>query len=149
MYEISLLAQNMREKGLTIPNNKKYMKTKLLITIPIFLSATLLGTPDPTGDIKPPGFPIRDQIVKRFDIDGDGKLSRDERSVMRKKMQGRKEELMQKFDANGDGILSNEERTTIRKVFQKRKAEAFESFDADGEEIRDQVETEPNRSSDL
>ena len=55
------------------------MKTKLLITIPIFLSATLLGTPDPTGDIKPPGFPIRDQIVKRFDIDGDGKLSMDER----------------------------------------------------------------------
>ena len=118
MYEISLLAQNMREKGLTIPNNKKYMKTKLLITIPIFLSATLLGTPDPTGDIKPPGFPIRDQIVKRFDIDG-------------------------------DGILSNEERTTIRKAFQKRKSEAFESFDADGEEIRDQVEAEPNRSSDL
>ena len=125
------------------------MKTKLLITIPIILSATLSGTPNQKDNSKPPGFPIRDQIVKRFDIDGDGKLSRDERSVMRKKMQGRKEELMQKFDANGDGILSNEERTTIRKVFQKRKAEAFESFDADGEEIRDQVETEPSRSSNL
>ena len=73
----------------------------------------------------------------------------DERSTMRKKMQGKKEELMQKFDANGDGILDNEERTTIRKAFQKRKSEAFESFDADGEEIRDQVEAEPNRSSDL
>ena len=125
------------------------MKTKLLITIPLFISATLLGTSAPTGDIKPPNFPIRDQIVKRFDIDGDGKLNMDERSTMRKKMQGKKEELMQKFDANGDGILDNEERTTIRKAFQKRKSEAFESFDADGEEIRDQVEAEPNRSSNL
>ena len=94
------------------------MKTKLLITIPLFISATLLGTPDQNGDIKPPSFPIRDEIVKRF-------------------------------DAYGDGILNDEERATIRKAFQKRKSEAFGSFDADGEEIRYQVETEPNRSSDL
>ena len=125
------------------------MKTKLLITIPIILSSTLLGTPDQNGDSKPPSFPIRDEIVKRFDTDGDGKLSMDERFTMRKKMQGRKKEFMQKFDANGDGILNDEERDTIRKAFQKRKSEAFESFDADGEEIRDQVETEPNRSTDL
>ena len=125
------------------------MRTKLLMTIPLFISATLLGTSDPTGDIKPPGFPIRDQIVKRFDIDGDGKLNMDERSTMRKKMQGKKEELMQKFDANGDGILDNEERTTIRKAFQKRKSEAFEIFDTDGEEISDQVKTWAPRTSDL
>ena len=125
------------------------MKTKLLITIPIILSSTLLGTPDQNGDSKPPSFPIRDEIVKRFDTDGDGKLSMDERFTMRKKMQGRKKELIQKFDAYGDGILNDEERTIIRKAFENRKAEAFESFDADGEEIRDQVETEPNRSSDL
>ena len=149
MCEISLLAQNMKEMSLTILNNKKYMKAKLLITIPIILSSTLLGTPDQNGDSKPPSFPIRDEIVKRFDTDGDGKLSMDERFTMRKKMQGRKKELIQKFDADGDGILNDEERTIIRKVFENRKAEAFESFDADGEEIRDQAETEPNRSSDL
>jgi len=94
------------------------MNTKLLITIPIILSSTLLGTPDQNGDSKPPSFPIRDEIVKRFDTDGDGRLN-------------------------------DEERTTIRKAFENRKAEAFESSDADGQEIRDQVETEPNRSSDL
>jgi|GEM_PF-2113209 len=125
------------------------MNTKLLITIPIILSSTLLGTPDQNGDSKPPSFPIRDEIVKRFDTDGDGKLSMDERFTMRKKMQGRKKELIQKFDADGDGRLNDEERTTIRKAFENRKAEAFESSDADGQEIRDQVETEPNRSSDL
>ena len=62
------------------------MKTKLLITIPLFISATLLGTSDPTGDIKPPGFPIRDQIVKRFDIDGDGHISVGEFVVVAKKL---------------------------------------------------------------
>ena len=125
------------------------MKTKLLITIPLFISATLSGTPNQKGDIKPPCFPIRDEMVKRLDTDGDGKLSMDERSTIRRKIQGRKKELMQKFDANRDGVFNDEERATIRKAFQKRKAEAFESFDADGQEIRDQVETEPNRSSNL
>lgn len=60
------------------------MKTKLLITIPLFISAILLGTSHPKGDIKPPGFPIRDQIVKRFDNDGDGILNDEERATMRK-----------------------------------------------------------------
>ena len=125
------------------------MKTKLLIIMPLFLSATLFGASDQKGNNERTNFPIRDVIIKQFDSDGDGKLSMDERSTMRKKMQGKKQEIMQKFDANGDGILNDEERTTIRKAFQKRKSEAFESFDAGGEEIRGQVETEPNRSSDL
>jgi Ca2+-binding EF-hand superfamily protein len=124
------------------------MKTKLLIIMPLFLSATLFGASDQKGNNERTNFPIRHVIIKQFDSDGDGKLSMDERSTMRKKMQGKKQEIMQKFDANGDGILNDEERTTIRKAFQN-KSEAFESFDADGEEIRDQVETEPNRSSDL
>jgi len=145
-YEnLHYLAQNMKEVIPTIPNNKNYMKTKLLTTIPLFLSTTLFGTPDLKDNDEKTSFPIRDHILNRFDSDGDGKLSKNERTNLRKKMQGKKEELMQKFDANGDGILDNEERTTIRKAFQKRKSEAFESFDADGEEIRDQVEAEPNR----
>ena len=143
------LAQNMKEVIPAIPNHKKYMKTKLLITMPLFLSTTLFGASDQKVNNERTNFPIRNVIIKQFDIDGDGKLNMDERSTMRKKMQGKKEELMQKFDANGDGILDNEERTTIRKAFQKRKSEAFESFDADEEEIRDQVEAEPNRSSNL
>ena len=125
------------------------MKTKLLITIPLFLSATLLGASDQKGNNERTNFPIRDVIIKQFDFDEDGKLSMDERSKMRKKMQGKKQEIMQKFDANGDGILNNEERTTIRKAFQKHKSEAFEIFDTDGEEISDQVKTWAPRTSDL
>ena len=102
------------------------MKTKLLITMPLFLSATLFGASDQKSNNEKTNFPFRDLIIKKFDSDGDGKLSMDERSKMRKKMQGKKQEIMQKFDANGDGILNNEERTTIRKAFQKHKSEAFE-----------------------
>lgn len=125
------------------------MKIKLLTAMPLFLSATLFGIPDQEENNKRTSFQIRDEIIKRFDSDGDGKLSLAERSTMRKKMQGRKKELIQKFDADGDGKLNDEERATIRKEFQKRKAEAFRSFDADGEKIRDQVETEPTRTTDL
>ena len=113
------------------------MKTKLLITMPLFLSASLFGVPDQKGNNERTNFRIRDVVIKQFDSDGDGKLSMDERSKMRRKMQGKKQEIMQNFDANGDGILNNEERTTIRKAFQKRKSEAFESFDTDGEESID------------
>ena len=115
------------------------MKTKLLITMPLFLSASLFGAPDQKGNNERTNFPFRDVIIKQFDSDGDGKLSMDERSKMRRKMQGKKQEIMQKFDANGDGILNDEERNFIRKAFQKQKAKAFESFDTDGEESSGQI----------
>ena len=40
--KLPYLAQNMK-RSLSILNHKKYMKTKLLITMPLFLSASLFG----------------------------------------------------------------------------------------------------------
>ena len=139
-YEnLHYLAQNMKEVIPTIPNNKNYMKTKLLTTIPLFLSTTLFGTPDLKDNDEKTSFPIRDHILNRFDSDGDGKLSKNERTNLRKKMQGRKEQLMQKFDANGDGTLNDEEWFKIRKAFQERKAKAFKTLNTDGAKSSDQV----------
>ena len=115
------------------------MKTKLLITMPLFLSTTLFGTPDLKDNDERTSFPIRDHILDRFDSDGDGKLSKNERSEMSERMQGRKEQLMQKFDANGDGTLNDEEWSKIRKAFQKHKAKAFETLNTDGAKSSDQV----------
>ena len=129
----------MKEVIPTIPNNKKYMKTKLLITMPLFLSTTLFGTPDLKDNDERTSFPIRDHILNRFDSDGDGKLSKNERSEMSKRMQGRKEQLMQKFDANGDGTLNDEEWSKIRKAFQERKAKALKTLNTDGAKSSDQV----------
>ena len=133
------LAQNMKEVIPTIPNNKNYMKTKLLTTIPLFLSTTLFGTPDLKDNDEKTSFPIRDHILNRFDSDGDGKLSKNERSNLRKKIQGKKQEIMQKFDANGDGTLNDEEWSKIRKAFQEHKAKAFKTLNTDGAKSSDQV----------
>jgi Ca2+-binding EF-hand superfamily protein len=139
-YEnLTCLAQKMKEVIRTIPNNKKYMKTKLLTTMPLFLSSTLFGTPDLKDNNERTSFPIRDHILNRFDSDGDGKLSKNERSEMSKRMQGRKEQLMQKFDANGDGTLNDEEWSKIRKAFQERKAKALKTLNTDGAKSSDQV----------
>ena len=125
------------------------MKTKLLITIPLFLSATLFGTPSQKDNNTEKSSLVRAKILKIFDSDGDGKLSMAERFAMRKKMQGRKKELMQKFDKDGDGKLNDEERATVRKAFEKRKPEFFEKSDTNKKEIRDQAETKASRTSDL
>jgi len=125
------------------------MKKKLLITVPLFLSATLFGTPSQKDNNTENNSLIRDEVLKIFDSDGNGKLSMAERFTMRKKMQGRKKELIQKFDKDGDGKLNDEERATVRKAFEKRKSEFFEKSDANKEEIRDQAETKASRTSDL
>ena len=125
------------------------MKTKLLITIPLFLSATLFGTPSQKDNNTEKSSLVRAKILKIFDSDGNGKLSMAERFTMRKKMQGRKKELIQKFDKDGDGKLNNEERAKVRKAFEKRKSEFFEKSDANKEEIRDQAETKASQTSDL
>ena len=139
-YEnLHYLAQKMKEDSPTIPNNENYMKTKLLTTMPLFLSTTLFGTPNLKDNDERTSFPIRDHILNRFDSDGDGKLSKNERSEMIKRMQGRKEQLMQKFDANGDGTLNDEEWSKIRKAFQERKAKAFKTLNTDGAKSSDQV----------
>ncbi len=68
--------------------------------------------------------PSKEQILEKFDIDGDGQLSEDERATMReaggKKRGGKqgqrpsKEEVFEKFDTDGDGELGEEERAAAR-----------------------------------
>ena len=125
------------------------MKTKLLITTPLFLASTLFGTPDQKDKTRTTSSLVLAEILKIFDSDGDGKLSMAERFAMRKKMQGRKKELIQKFDKDGDGKLNDEERATVRKAFEKGKSEFFEKSDTNEEEIRDQAETKASQTSDL
>ena len=125
------------------------MKTKLLITIPLILSAALLGSPSQKDYNTENSSLVRAKILKIFDSDGDGKLSMAERFTMRKKMQGRKKELIQKFDKDGDGKLNDEERATVRKAFEKGKSEFFEKSDTKEQEIRDKAETKASRTSNL
>ena len=77
--------------------------------------------------------PTREQILEKYDTDGNGELSEEEREVIkadRENMQGKRggqngprpsrEEMIKKFDADGNGELSEEERQAAREAMQKR-----------------------------
>ncbi|MCE9526268.1 MAG: EF-hand domain-containing protein [Planctomycetales bacterium] len=72
----------------------------------------------------------REAMIKRFDKNGDGKLSDEEKAEAQKALKGKKgearpaklTEAMKKFDADGDGKLSDEEKAVAKKeLAEKRK----------------------------
>ena len=95
-----------------------------------------------------PDRPSREEMLKKFDKDGDGKLNKAEQAALREglaKLRGqggrgpgrgdRKPpvQILEKFDKDGDGELNEEERGAMREEFAKRRAEAMKKFDKDGD----------------
>ncbi|MFP4104922.1 MAG: hypothetical protein ACLFVU_02435 [Phycisphaerae bacterium] len=68
----------------------------------------------------------REQRIKRYDTDGDGKLSETEREEARKQMRQRIEEFRKAADADGDGKTT---RSEIRDYWQKLR----KKYDANGD----------------
>lgn len=76
-------------------------------------------------------------ILKKFDKDGDGKLSKEERKAMQEewlkdhpeaakrmeemkaRQEARKAEILKKYDKDGDGKLSDEEKKAMREDWAK------------------------------
>lgn len=86
------------------------------------------------------GRPSREEILKKFDTNGDGQLDEGERAKMREEFlknrpegarrgegrgEGRpsREEILKKFDTNGDGQLDEAERAKMREEFLKNRPE--------------------------
>jgi hypothetical protein len=70
------------------------------------------------GEVRPHrGEGRRGDWLKRFDTDGDGKLS----DVEKAKMEEARKERMKKIDTDGDGEISQEERDAARKQYRKRE----------------------------
>ena len=109
---------------------------------------------------RPGGFPgwpppfDREEMLKRFDSDGDGELNDEERRTMREAMLSQpggfpggpprfdREEMLKRFDADGDGQLSEEERKAMREAMPRfgppfgmfsGREELVEQFDTDGD----------------
>ena len=90
---------------------------------------------------KGPGLSSREEMLKKFDIDKDGKLNEEERANLRKEMSGGKGPLpmllAKKFDKDGDGELSDEERADFRKQMvangRKLPPHLMQRFDTDGD----------------
>lgn len=75
----------------------------------------------------------REAMIKRFDKNGDGKLSDEEKAEAQKALKGKKgearpaagklTEAMKKFDADGDGKLSEEEKAAVKKELAEKRKE--------------------------
>ena len=111
---------------------------KYIITLLIAALATsLTAAPPEGGKGKRPGGPrkLPPQIVKKFDADGDGKLSEAEMAKAHEEMKKRREERLKEFDKDGDGKLTGDEQITALKTMLEKsegmKKKMIERFDAD------------------
>ncbi|MEK9632957.1 MAG: EF-hand domain-containing protein [Opitutae bacterium] len=121
------------------------MKKFLTLLTAGILAFGLNAKPEREGGKKggpPEGRPSREEVMKKFDKDGDGKLSEEEKAELRKAIAqrggrpgGRRPppELMKKFDKDGDGKLSESERAELRKTMEERRKEFLAKFDKDGD----------------
>lgn len=75
----------------------------------------------------------RAHMMEKFDTDGDGKLSQEEREAVKAAMAERKAAFMAKHDTNGDGEIDEEERKAAKEAFM-----ATYDTDSDGELSKDE-----------
>lgn len=111
------------------------MKTTLLYTLSALIGSCLIASAEDTtkpGDR--PERPLPPKILEKFDKDGDGKLSAEEKQAAhdaRKEMAGeRRKEILAKFDTDQNGELSDEEKAKMREEIH---AKMLEKFDTDGD----------------
>ena len=104
------------------------MKLLLTLSISVYPSFGLIAKPEKKGKGDRPGRPSREEMMKKFDKDGDGKLSDEEKAEIRKAMANRKPpaHILEKFDKDGDGKLSDDEKAEMRQ-------EMMAKFDKDGD----------------
>ena len=94
------------------------MKLKLFTAIAVLAGlATASGTPEEEEGRKHRNHPGIKQWIEKFDKDGDGKLSTEERKAAGK---ARKAEFLKKFDKDGDGKISPDEKKAIAAEMKKK-----------------------------
>ncbi|MBE2215413.1 MAG: EF-hand domain-containing protein [Opitutaceae bacterium] len=106
------------------------MKSKFLVLTlaPAMLIATAaLVAADDAADA-PSGKPTakhHEEMIARFDKDGDGKLNEEEMAAAKAAAAERRGEMhdaaLQRFDANGDGKLDDTERATAREAMKANR----------------------------
>ncbi|MCP5544073.1 MAG: EF-hand domain-containing protein [Akkermansiaceae bacterium] len=107
------------------------MKTTTMLALCAMIGATSFAAAQdkPKAPDRPQrqGMRLPPEILKKFDKDGDGKLSPEEAKAAREAHQ---KEMLEKYDADEDGKLSAEER---KKMAEDRRAEMIKRYDKDGD----------------
>ena len=106
------------------------MKTKMTSAIVLLATCALASAQAPKKEGKRGARgprPVPKEILEKFDKDGDGKLSAEERKAA---AEARKAEMLSKYDKDGDGKLSADERKV---AMEARKAGFIKQYDKDGD----------------
>jgi len=88
----------------------------------------------------------RREMLRNYDADGDGRLSREERRTARRAMRERvRARMLERFDADGDGEFNETERQAMREFWRRRGREMrqrweLRRYDADGDGELDENE---------
>lgn len=95
------------------------MKLKLITVFAVLVGlAVASGTPEDEEGRKDRKHPGIKQWIEKFDKDGDGKLSTEERKAAG---EARKAKFLKKFDKDGDGKISAEEKKAIAEQWKGRR----------------------------
>jgi hypothetical protein len=94
------------------------MKTAMAITLGLSLTALVAKAAENDKKPAPRGVFSREEFIKKYDKNGDGKLDQTEREAARKERQA---EWIKKYDKNGDGKLDDHERNAAREEFQRSR----------------------------
>ena len=80
------------------------------------------------------------EMLKKFDTDGDGKLSPEEVMAIRA---ARQAEMLKKYDKDGDGKLSDDEKMAMQADMEAKRKALLEKYDADnnGKLSPDEIKT--------
>ncbi len=87
-------------------------------------------------------------LLEKYDADGDGVLSEQEKETLR---EARRQARLERFDTDGDGVLSDEEKSAARDAMKEHLAERrqhmLERFDTDGDGELSENEREAARQA--
>lgn len=106
------------------------MRVVIAVLMTVFLglgsaSSVLANCGSCAGDkAKADGAKKHEEMVKKFDKDGDGKLNDTEKAAAHDAMKAAHEKkMLEKFDADKDGKLSDAEKAEMEKAIAAHKAE--------------------------
>lgn len=136
-------------------NNIKVMKTNTILIMAVACGLTGIAQAEEREIKRDRGNrvdkPFPPEVIDKFDKDGDGKLSDDERAAAREAMKDhhekRHEWMIEKFDKDGDGKLSEEEKEAMEAARKAKheefKKEMLKKYDKDGDgELSDEEKEE-------